>query len=203
MGVTVLVLALVLAGYVWMRVAQARGAESDRERTREGYRRMIARDPRNVGAYEALGDSLRQAGRLAEARDCYQQALASCGEGIPDAQIHYKIRHVDLTLQERVFGAPSPDRELVLCPQCGATNPPSQRVCETCNTTMPYRQFREALRDKEIQRATWECAAVCLVLAVVLFVFQSLELDVKGVLVMAAIIVMAWRFLQAIGPKRV
>ncbi len=202
MGGFFLVSALALAGYVFVRVASGRRVDALAERERGRWRNLIAQDARNVAAHEALGDSLRAARRPAEARAAYVQALEAGGDRLRDDALRYKIGQIDLAHLERAAGPRDPDREQILCPQCGAVNPPHNRACETCAAVLPYATFREALRDKELLRATAEAAACAVVLMIALGVFSAQPLDIKGVLVISTVIVVAWRVLQAVGPRR-
>jgi tetratricopeptide (TPR) repeat protein len=202
MRIVLLLMVLAGAAYVFARVSAARHAEGLAKQGRERWQKIIAQDPHHLVAHEALGDSWRASGRLMEARTSYLQALHLCGGKLRDEPIRYKIGQIELALHEQVSKPLDPDRELILCPQCGAVNPPYNRACETCTATLPYKTFREALRDKELLRATAEAAACVLVLMVCLWGFSAMPLDIQGVLIMSTVIVVGWRFLQAIGPRR-
>ncbi|MBV9849024.1 MAG: hypothetical protein JO250_04970 [Armatimonadetes bacterium] len=202
-----LALALAVTGFVWARAAQARREEARQAEERAGYRRRIAQDPKNAGAHEALGDSLRAAGQWQEAHEAYLGALEVSGEEAMTTRVEYKLRQLDLGARERAAHqspqSQKPPPDLCFCRQCGGANSPTRRVCETCGAAFPHDTFREALRDKEVLRASAETTACVLVLCAALWVASAQPLEVKGILIMAAIIVVAWRFLQAIGSPRV
>ena len=201
-----LTLALIGAGFVWARVAQARRDEAHQEQGRDEYRRRIVQDPKNSGAHEALGDSLRASGQFQEAQAAYTDAVASAGEGVSSERIQYKLRQIDLDIHEheahKSGHAAKSAPDLFFCRQCGGANPPLRRVCETCGATLPHDRFGDALRDKEVLRASAESAACVLVLFAALAVADAQPLEVKGVLIISTVIVVAWRFLQAIGGSR-
>lgn len=201
--------ALCLAGYVWWRIAMARRAEAWEESQRAGYRRRIAEDPKNIGAYEALGDSLHRAGRLEEARDAYLSALDAGSDASVLDKTRYKLRLVDDDLRaraqtqgRRASGRVLRERELEFCAQCGAPNPPQRRHCELCGALLPFDSYWDALRNRELLRASLEGLSILAVVGVVLTVFGFLPLDVKGAILIAAVIVVAWRLLKAIEGQR-
>ena len=203
----VLALAVMLAGFVWAHVARLRRDEALRAAEREGLRRRIAQDPQNAGAHEALGDSLRTAGQFQEAREAYLAALTAAGDGPISERLQYRLRQLDLDIRERTARSsgrsakPAPD--LFFCRQCGGANVPTRRVCETCGATLPYDTFQAALRDKEVLRASLESGACLVVMFAALTVAAAQPLEVKGCLIMSTVIVVAWRFLQALGSLKV
>lgn len=201
-----LTLVVGLAGYVWWRIEIVRRAEAREESLREGYRRRIAEDPKNFSAYEALADSLHQAGRLQEARDAYLGALDVGGDGLLLDRTRYKLKQVDADIRERAQAkgrrSAPPPKEMDFCPRCGAPNPPMRRHCELCNALMPFNSFWDALRNRELQRASWEGISIILILIVLLRILYFLPGDVQGVIVISATIVIAWRFLKAFDGAR-
>ena len=201
-----LALTLALTGYVWGRIAQLRRDEAARAQGREGLRRRIAQDPQNAGTHEALGDSLRAASELSEARDAYLAGLTAAGDGPLSSRIAYKLHQLDLDRHKQAAGQsghsarPTPD--LFFCRQCGGANDPARRVCENCGATLPYDLFRDALRDKEVLRGSLEAGACVMVLCAALWVADAQPIEVKGCLVQSTVIVGAWRILQAVGGRR-
>lgn len=195
-----------VAGYCWWRLATARRAEAWEEGLRDGYRLGISKDPKNVGAYEALGDSLRRAGRLPEAHDAYLGALDAGSDGSVQDRTRYKIAQMDRDIRaqaQRRGGARAsrPDAELIFCRQCGAPNPPGRRRCEICHVALPFHTFREALMSRDVQIASLEGACIIVILFLLLHAFYFLPLEIKGVVAMSTIIVSGWRFLRAIEGK--
>jgi hypothetical protein len=195
-----------LVGYVLWRLASVRRAEAWEEELRAGYRRRIALDAKNIGAYEALAESLHQAGRLDEARDTYLAALEAGGGELPLERTQYKLRQVDFDIRARAQAkgrrGPAREPELVFCAQCGSPNPPQRRHCELCHTLLPFNSFWDALRSREIQRSSVEGLCILAVMAVALQIFGFLSFDVKGTVIIATLIVVSWRLLKAIDGQR-
>lgn len=209
MNFTLFVLALGITGWIWWRGSQARREEARLQNLQDEYRRRIQQDPRNSGAHEALGDALRQAGRLAEAQAAYLEALSVAGLSDSPVRLEYKLRQLDLDLRQQaerasagLFGRSRSVREVYFCPSCNASNPPTSRYCENCFIRLPADSFWEALTDRETLRATAESFSVFIVIVLLLRVFDWFPLDVKGVVIIAAVIVLGWRFLKAIESPR-
>ncbi len=201
-----LTLALMLAVFVWVYVARLRRDEEHRLAEREALRHRVAQDPSNVGAQEALGDSLRAAGRWTEARDAYLGALTAAGGGPLGERIQYRLHQLNLDIRRRAAessGHAAPSHDIFFCRQCGAANAPTARVCEICGVTLPHETFGGALRDKDLLRASLEAGACLLVLFAALAVAAAQPIEVKGCLIIATVMVMGWRFLQAIGSPKV
>lgn len=199
-------LVLGVASYLWWRLEAARRAEAWEEGLRDGYRLRIAQDPKNLGAYESLGDSLRHAGRLSEAHDAYLGALDAGSEQSALDRTRYKIAQLDRDIRAQAQSqgsgrAARPEPELVFCRQCGSPNPPLRRRCESCHAALPFHTFREALMSRDVQIASLESACIIIVLLIVLRVFYFLPLEIKGVVAISTTIVSGWRFLRAIEGK--
>ena len=209
MNFSLFVLALGVTGWVWWRGSQARREEARLQALHDEYRRRIAHDPRNSAAQEALGDSLRQSGRLQEAHAAFLAAHSVSRPGDSIVRLEYKLRQLDLELRQQaertssgLFGRARPAREVYFCPSCNASNPPASRYCENCFRRLPADSFWEAFTDKETLRATAESFSVFVVIILLLRVFDWFPLDVKGVVIIATVIVLGWRFLKAIeGPR--
>ena len=205
MSYTLLALVLGIAGYTWWRIAMLRRAEAWEEEQRAGFRRRIAEDPRNIGAHEALAESLHRAGRLDEARDTYMAALDAYGEELLTDRTRGRLRQVDAEIRDRAQarGRRAPrQRELEFCSHCGAPNPPQRRHCELCGALLPFDSYWDALRSRELQRASLEGLSIIAVVCAVLAFFGYLPLDIKGSVIVAAIIVVAWRLLKAIEGQK-
>lgn len=201
-----LVAFLSVASYVWWRLESARRAEAWEEKQRDDHRLRITKDPKNVGAYEALGDSLRRAGRLDEAHEAYLGALdAGSDESVLD-RTRYKIAQLDRDLRAQAQSrggnrAAKPEPEIVFCRQCGEANPPLRPRCANCHAALPFHTFREALMNRDVQIASLESACILVVLLIVLRVFYFFPLEIKGVVTISTVIVCGWRFLRAIEGK--
>lgn len=206
MAYFVLALTLGVVGYGWWRLEAARRTEAWEERLRDGYRLRAARDPKNVGAYEALGDSLRRAGRLSEAHEAYLGALDAGSDDSVLDRTRYKIEQLDrdLRAQAQRGGAgrtATAEPEMVFCRQCGAANPPLRRRCENCHVALPFHTFREALASRDVQLASLEGACIVVILFILLRVFYFFPREIKGVVTISTIAVSGWRFLRAIEGK--
>lgn len=201
-----LVLTLGIVGYLWWRLETARRAEAWEESQREGYRRRIAADPKNIGAHEALGDSLHRAGRLDDAREAYLAALEAGSDDRVADRTRYKLQQLDrdvrLRAQAKGRRGPRPEPEMVFCHLCGAPNAPQRRRCDSCDAQLPFHSFREAFTNREVQRASLEGLCILLVLLLLLRVFEFFPLEIKGVVSIATIAVAAWRCLRAIEGRR-
>jgi tetratricopeptide (TPR) repeat protein len=176
------------------------------EDQRSSYRRRIEKDPKNVGAYEALGGSLYQAGRMEEAREIYLTALDAAQDERMLGSVRSKLKQVDADIRERAqaMGRRSPrrPREREFCSRCGAPNPPLRRRCELCQASMPFNSYWDALRDKHLQRASLEGLCCVIIVVVLLRLLDFLPLDVRGAIIIATAIVVGWRFIQALDGAR-
>lgn len=201
------VLAASLAGYIWWRIETVRRARAYEEHLRAGYRRRIADDRANIGAPEALGDSLHRAGRLEEARDAYMGALdAGCDSHVLDSTRH-KLKRVDGDIRDRAQArggrvAARQQREYEFCRQCGHPNQPHRRHCEMCQAALAFNSFGDAIRNREIQRSTLEGICMIAIVVVLLRIFYFLPTEIMAVIFMATIIVVAWRVLKSIDGRR-
>lgn len=210
MGI-LLLLALIGGGAAWLwgRLEMGKREEAREEETRAGFKRRIAEDERNTGAREALGDSLRRAGRLPEARDVYDEALTVGGEQGTIDRTRYKREQVARDIAERAASngpfwrrRPVSAREFYFCPVCGIPNPPRATHCESCQARLPAESFWEALTDREILRSAVEGVGMIAVLGIVFRVFAAMPLEIKGVLIISATAVLSWRVLQAIEGRK-
>ncbi len=197
-------LLLGIAGYVLGRIVTARRAEARDEEQRAGYRRRIAQDPKNIGAYEALGDSLRRAGRLDEARDVYLGALDAGSDDHVQDTTRYKLKRVDEDIRTRARGGSRVPvvREMEFCPRCGAPNAPERRHCETCRALLPLPSFWDALRDKEVLRSSLEGVCMIVIVLVLVRLLSFLPIEIQGLLIISTAIVAAWRILQSVEGRR-
>lgn len=194
-----------LAGYAWWRIDMVRRAEADEEQRREGYRRRIAQDPKNIGAHEALGESLHRAGRLEEARDAFMGALDAGADGhILDIARH-KLKRVDDDIRERAQarGRRGPkQREYEFCRQCGHPNQPHRRFCEMCQAALAFSSFFDALRNRELQRSSLEGICMIAIVLVLLRILSFIPTEIMGLIFISTLIVVAWRMLKSIDGSR-
>lgn len=205
MLITLLVLGIVIAGGLWARGEITQRQLLRDEAHREALRRLIERDPQNIGAHEALGDSLRAAERLDEAEAAYHGALEAGADQFLDGSARAKLRGIDRERRARMEGRQplhSPQSELYFCRRCGTPNSPSARACEACGETIAYDSFRDALRDRTVRQATLESVVMLGVVLLCLQIFTFLPQLMQGAVVIAAVAVVAWRILRAIEGRR-
>jgi len=200
-----LIVGIAIAGALWARGEAARREHARGEAHREALRRLIARDPRNIGAHEALGDSFRDADRLEEAQAAYHGALEAGADRFLDGSARAKLRGIDRERRARLEGRQplhSLADELYFCRRCGAPNPPDARACESCGETVGCDSFREALRDPGVRQATLESAVMLGVALLCFQVFTLLPLLAQASVFVATACVAAWRLLRAIEGRR-
>lgn len=205
MLITLLIVGIAIAGRLWARGESARRDHARDEAHREALRRLIARDPQNIGAHEALGDSLRDAGRLEEAQTAYHGALEAGADRFLDGSARAKLRGIDREKRARGESRQplhSPAGELYFCRRCGTPNPPDARACDACGETIGCDSFLDALRDPGVRQATWESAVMLGVVLLCFQVFQRLPVLVQASVLLATIAVIAWRLLRAIEGRR-
>ena len=181
----------------------------------EMRRSALARAPESASAQEALGDALRDAGRLDEAIACYQKAqemetrAGQAGDTIAAALggtgLENKLRVSRLEAAEQaqtVYGNTLATRQQV-CRRCGALNEPSERACTTCGDLLPVDSVLDTVRGDamrgQIVRESIELVTMVFVVLVALLITSILPLEVKGVLGVSATGVLLWRFLRRIG----
>ena len=203
----------------WPLLIERRDRRRDADRFSETIRTpqaLLARIPVLPAAHEALGDALRAAGRLAEAVACYETALEleaqAAARGQPfgaglttGAGLENKLR---LARQEAAGGGqPGYGQTLAtrqqVCRQCGSLNGPRDRACATCGALLPVDHFFDALRGdrmrRDIFREVADALAKLLVVLLALYIASWMSLEVKGVLLIATVAVLAHRFLRRIG----
>ncbi len=205
MLITLLVVVIVVAGGLWARSESARREHARGEARRDALRRLLARDPQNIGAHEALGDSLRDAGRLEEAQTAYHGALEAGADRFLDGSARAKLRGIDREMRARVEGRQplhSPADELYFCRRCGAPSPPSARACEACGETIGYDSFRDALRDSGVRQATLESVIMLGVVLLCFQIFTRLPLLLQVSVFFSTLCVLSWRLLRAIEGRR-
>ncbi len=202
---TLLIVAIAVAGGLWARGELARRERVRRDVHREALRRLIERDPQNIGAHEALGDALREAGHLEEAQAAYHGALDAGADRFLDGSARAKLRGIDREMRACVEGRQplhSPAGELYFCRRCGAANPPDARTCEACGETVGCDTFLAALRDPGVRQASLESVVMVCVVLLCFQVFSFLPLLVQASVFVSAVWVVLWRLLRAIEGRR-
>lgn len=205
MPAILLVIAIAVAGTLWARGETARRALVREQDHLAALRRLVERDPQNIGAHEALGDALRGMGHLDDAEAAYHGALDAGADRFLDGSARAKLRSIDREKRARLESRQplrSPADELYFCRRCGAPNPPDARACEACGETIGYDTFGAALRDPGVRQATLESVVMLGVVLLCFQVFHALPLLAQASVLIPAFAVIAWRLLRAIEGRR-
>jgi tetratricopeptide (TPR) repeat protein len=203
-------------GYLtdWRDDQRDRGRTSEKVRTRQ---MLLARMPDSAGAHEALGDALREAGRIEEAVACYRAALdleanapvdargVAVGAGRGGTGLAAKLRLAEGEAGrggQPAYGQTMATRQQV-CRRCGQLNGPQDRACANCGEQMPVDHFLDTLRRDDVRRdllrETADFLAKLAVIGIALYVASWMPIEIKGLLFISACAVLSWRFLRRIG----
>ncbi len=146
------------------------------------YREAIAQDPNNIAAHSLLADLLRKMGRLEEAIEEYEAALALDGSLKEEK---YWLEHCRKELEQQDPGAE------MTCPRCGAHRAHGEAVCKECGRVYStWETWKFAfLHMTPLQQAL--CSMVVVVGMLVLLAFAALVLIIIGLFVSAAIMFIA------------
>lgn len=209
--ITLVLLVGALSWALWSALAGRAAARQETQRLDdkiEQRRQLLVLHPDAASVHESLGDALREAGMDADAAAFYQSALdteaclpggASGGMGL-----EYKLRRAraDAALNDAPACGQLATRQQV-CRRCGALNEASERNCVSCREPLPVDNFLDTLTNPEIRGVIFREAAHTLVLITVVLIALAIAswmpLEIKGCLFLAATIVLAWRFLKAVG----
>ena len=179
-------------------------------------RALAARMPDSPAAHEALGDALREAGKIHGALDAYKAALESqervtLAGGATSATLggtglEQKIRlgrlEAEQTHDGARFGTTLQTRQQV-CRQCGMLCPPQARACDECGRELLVDGFLDTWhRDdhrKKIVRESIELVAMIHIVFLAVYFASWLPIEVQGCLGVSATGVLLWRFLKRIG----
>lgn len=147
---------LVVVAMVLHRVRQSIHWEQLNVEDRAKLRAAIDADPKNIGAYELLGDSLRQSGRLEDACEWYKRALRFDVDET-NRQVRYKLERAQKDIERRkaaFLGIPQSWKlntriasEVLFCRRCGTPNPPYRARCEVCEDLLMRDSYLEAVRE--------------------------------------------------------
>ncbi|BDI29275.1 hypothetical protein CCAX7_13260 [Capsulimonas corticalis] len=183
-----------------------------RQDAESALQRRISQDPGNMAVYEGLGDSYRSGGRLNDALGAYQKALEVAGDR-PSAGVQYKIRQIQMDIDAsgrkmtRSSGrGAGRAKDLINCVFCGAGNPLTSRRCEECGKELLHDTFLSALEtiwtDKIQRKKMLEAIAIISIPVLCIAFAANLSLEVKGVLIISAVVVGGWVFLHSFSGDR-
>lgn len=174
-------------------------------------RAVTERMPDSASAWEQLGDAFREADQYGQAVIAYERASmiqsASPGMSSGGVGLDHKIR---LSRMEAAQGGAIGKGEAArmgqqICRRCGTLSLPGARTCAACEETLPVDTMREVWEASDIRtrilRDALELTAMLLVVTIAIAVFQSMPLEIKGVLLISTFAVFGWKLLRLIGGK--
>ncbi len=184
----------------------------------EMRRSMVARAPESPSAHEALGDVLREAGKIHNALAAYQTALdletraAARGEtngalALGGTGLEQKIRLTKLEADQSHGGAAGYGTTLEtrqqVCRRCGALNEAQAPACVSCGDALLADRFFDTWRRDDhrtkIKREIIEMVVMVHVVLLAIYFASWLPLEVQGTLGISATAVLLWRLLKRIG----
>lgn len=205
----------------WVEKYGRRDEAAWREQRVDQHRDVVARHPASPSAHEALGDALRAAGRDIDAVEAYEAARERQKDAEADiagvlsgggmtsfpaagsAGLEGKLR---LAREDaaRPPGAPLGDPALrpQVCRRCGCLSAPGVADCETCGDAFPADRFLDTLRLPGMKGELIQALAILAVMTAALVAAASMPREIKGVLLLATAIVLAFRFLRSLNGDR-
>ena len=214
-----LLLLLIVGG--WAAFLYIRDALNDapaRKRLREN---ILARQyavrmaPQSPAAYEQLADSLREAEYLEDAIAMYEKAIdierrtpqAQGGGWLGSVGVEQKLRLTRLEYAEKVHpeqhGRTLRTRQN-MCHGCSQINNPDDRNCSNCGAPLPVNTMFDTLRRSDMRASLfWESAQTLIgliLVALALFLASWMDVLVRLLILMIAVIIFAARLLKNIGP---
>jgi tetratricopeptide (TPR) repeat protein len=158
-------------------------------------RDALAANPENHIARVVLAEKLYKLGRLDEAIEHLEYAV----ESSPSIS-RLERGKLQSWKREQAFA----QRQLVLCPMCGAENPGEARRCLQCGSPMEtFAALKEwAAQEQVVQQVLRAWLTVMVVLTALGFVFLLLPLELQGLVSIAALVVGAWYFLNRVKAWR-
>ncbi|MBC7804969.1 MAG: hypothetical protein H7145_02345 [Akkermansiaceae bacterium] len=217
MSVFLLLLVALFIAYRFVsdRADEARQTARDTQKIAQ-RRAALVRAPDSPSAYESLGDALREASRYAEARASYETARGmmqdheATGAGhLGGGGLDNKIRLVSLDISEererpKSYVAQIVRRETV-CRQCGCINAPDAHHCVQCGAGLLTNTFLDAWQRDDVRhpilREVREGAVIISVVLLAVYLASWMPIEIKGVLLLSTIIVLAIKGLRAITDK--
>jgi len=219
---TVAVLPLLfVAGWITYSFVADQAADSQRvkqDNEKVAYRRKaVEMHPDSAGAYESLGDALREADQYAEALSAFEAAKnlmeAGGGDGaglIGGSGLENKIRltRMDLEDAQRSTGSSYTERlasRESFCRQCGTLNSADAKKCVACGRDLPVNTIIETWQRDDIRRPILrefgQSVIMITIVVIALCIANWMPIEVKGVLLLSTIIVLTWKGLRAITDK--
>lgn len=154
------------------------------EREIEKWERTIEFDPKNVGAYIALGDIYEKEGRLDKAISYYDDALNL-----------YKSPSVESKLKRARAEKEAEESRTIFCSECGATNPKGRKFCVKCNSSLSgFVGLEKGEVGQIIRSSLWRVISIVLLICLVAFLIYSLPLYLSIILALF-ILCLGLRFL--------
>jgi len=185
----------------------ARLAEEDIEK----YKRTLEFDPNNSAAHRLLAEIYYKQDRYDEAIDEYKAAIKLNPHDVQ--ALRRKLNYV-LELREEKRGAKAPvptapptngtqafprNVAITMCPACRRDTPSEGKTCVHCGAHINLNFGEWLLRPENHRDIIRQTAIAMLVAMILLTVFTALPLEVKGVVIIASLIVAAFYFLKS-GP---
>lgn len=217
MDITLLLLVAAFIAYRFLsdRAADARQTARDTQKIAL-WRAALVRDPDSPASYESLGDALREAGRYTEALRSYETARGmmegheATGAGhLGGGGLDNKIRLVSMDVTEELERPKSYQAQVIrretICRQCGMLNAPDATHCTQCGKGLLSNSFLEAWHRDDIRypilREVREGAIMVAIVLFALYLASWMPLEIKGVLLLATIIVLVGKGLRAITDR--
>lgn len=196
--ITVLLLLAVAAWLLlrplWSARREQRSEEAGHAERIATRRAVLERNPDSSSAHELLGDALRSAGRYEEAAACYETAH---GRGGGSEGLESKLRLARMDAE-----APSPALRQQVCRRCGNLSEAGERDCTTCGAPLLADRLLDTLGIRGMRREIVEIVAMFAVVVVALALASWMPREVKAVLLLSAVLVLAFFFLRSLNGDR-
>jgi hypothetical protein len=184
-------------------------------RRSELRRQMLARNPGSPAAHEAMGDALRVEGDLPAAISAYEEALSlskliHAGSIASVSQVsggvENKLRLTKLEMAQTQnpgkYGMTMQTRQQI-CRSCASLGQPQDRDCRNCGAPLPVDSVFDTLRHEGIRQSLIsegiQSGILLLVISIALLIASWMPIEIRGVIAIAALIVIPMRFLKKIG----
>ena len=200
-----LIFGLLALAVVWRPIA----AESNRrelKRLRDAdiakWTAALQRDPRNAGAHAELAEKYLEDGRVELGIHEFRTAIGLMPQGPFATRWKRKLKSAlqfeEIVAAAAVGGTPVPTfQDWRTCDDCEGTVTVQMKKCPHCGAVTNV-TFLDYCLDLENQK---EIAKITIVLGLAVWIgsliFSALPLDVKGVLIIASVIVAGYYFLRS------